>query len=93
MASTITHAYFIMDVYDKLDTRLKSFLIDKKELLKTSAQCMDVLFFYNITKFNKGKRIRDFGEYFHDNNTEMWGEGTSQYSGRKQRDEQSKYPI
>lgn len=69
MASTITHAYFIMDVYDKLDTRLKSFLIDKKELLKTSSQCMDVLFFYNITKFNKGKRIRDFGEYFHDNNT------------------------
>lgn len=69
MASTITHAYFIMDVYDKLDTRLKAFLIDKKELLKTSSQCMDVLFFYNITKFNKGKRIRDFGEYFHDNFT------------------------
>lgn len=69
MASTITHAYFIMDIYDKLDTSLKEFLIDQKELLKTSAQSMDTLFFYNITKFNKGKRIRDFGEYFHDNDT------------------------
>lgn len=31
--------------------------------------------------------------YFHVNNIETWGEGTSQFSGRKQRDEQDKYPI
>ena len=40
MASTITHAYFIMDVYEKLNTNIKEFLIDQKELLKKSAQSM-----------------------------------------------------
>lgn len=79
MASTITHAYFIMDVYDKLDLETKTFLIDEKELLKTAAQSMDTLFFYNITKFKKGKRIREFGEYFHDNNTYQFFETLINY--------------
>ena len=79
MASTITHAYFIMDVYEKLNTNIKEFLIDQKELLKTSAQSMDTLFFYNITKFNKGKRIRDFGDYFHDHDTYLFFETLINY--------------
>ena len=65
MASTITHAYFIMDVYEKLDSKTKNFLCYKKNFLKTTAQNMDVLFFYNITNLKKGKKIRDFGHYFH----------------------------
>ena len=68
MASTITHAYFIMDVYDKLDISTKELLFDKKDFLKTTAQSMDTLFFYNITNLRKGKRVRDFGHYFHQYN-------------------------
>lgn len=69
MASTITHSYFIMDVYERLSIRSKELLVDHKELLKTSAQNMDVLFFYNITNLKKGKKVRDFGYYFHQNKT------------------------
>ena len=45
MASSITHAYFVMDVYDRLSIRSKELLVEHKELLKTAAQNMDVLFF------------------------------------------------
>lgn len=68
MASTITHAYFIMDVMDKLDIKTKEFLFDKKDFLKTTAQSMDTLFFYNLTNLKKGKRVREFGHYFHNYN-------------------------
>ena len=46
MPSTATHAYFIMDIYDKLPIERKIFLKDDKELLKVSAQSMDTLNFY-----------------------------------------------
>ena len=65
MASSITHAYFVMDVYDRLSIRSKELLVEHKELLKTAAQNMDVLFFYNLTNLKKGKKMRDFGSYFH----------------------------
>lgn len=65
MASSITHAYFILDVYDRLGLKSRELLVRHKELLKTTAQSMDVLFFYNLMNFKKGKEMRDFGEYFH----------------------------
>ena len=61
MAGTITHAYFSLDLYDKLSIRSKELLVDYKEDLKFFAQNTDVLFFYNITNFKKGKKIREFG--------------------------------
>lgn len=61
MAGTITHAYFGLDLYDKLSIRSKELLVDYKEDLKFFAQNTDVLFFYNITNFKKGKKIREFG--------------------------------
>ena len=48
MPSTITHAYFANDVYNKMSIPTKELLLDHKEMLKTSAQNTDVLFFYNI---------------------------------------------
>jgi len=69
MASTVTHTFFILDVYDKLDTRTKKLLMDNKNMLKSSAQGMDPFFFYKITTPWKGKRMREFGDYFHDNYT------------------------
>lgn len=61
MAGTITHAYFALDLYDKLSIRSKELLVDKKEYLKLFAQNTDILFFYNITNFKKGKSVREFG--------------------------------
>ena len=61
MAGTITHAYFALDLYDKLSIKSKELLMDEKESLKLFAQNTDVLFFYNITNFKKGKKIRNFG--------------------------------
>jgi len=65
MASSLTHAYFILDVYERLGMNSRELLMESKELLKTSAQSMDVLFFYNLTNLKKGKKMRDFGEFFH----------------------------
>lgn len=61
MAGTITHAYFALDLYDRLSIRSKELLMDEKESLKLFSQNTDVLFFYNITNFKKGKKIRNFG--------------------------------
>jgi len=61
MAGTITHAYFALDLYDRLSIKSKELLIDDKESLKLFAQNTDILFFYNITNFKKGKKIRNFG--------------------------------
>lgn len=61
MAGTITHAYFALDLYDKLSIRSKELLIDYKEDLKMFAQNTDILFFYNITNLKKGKMVRNFG--------------------------------
>ncbi len=63
MAGTITHAYFALDLYERLSIRSKELLMDEKESLKLFSQNTDVLFFYNITNFKKGKKIRDFGYY------------------------------
>ena len=63
MAGTITHAYFSLDLYDKLSIRSKELLVDQKESLKVFSQSTDVLFFYNLVSLKKGKKIRDFGVF------------------------------
>lgn len=63
MAGTLTHAYFSLDLYDKLSIRSKELLIDKKEDLKVFSQNTDTLFFYNLLNLKKGKKFRDFGVY------------------------------
>lgn len=63
MAGTITHSYFIMDVYDRLSIKSKELLIEEKENLKVFAQNTDCLFFYNLVSLKKGKNIRKFGYY------------------------------
>lgn len=69
MPSTITHAYFANDVYNKMSIPTKELLLDHKEMLKTSAQNTDVLFFYNIANLKKGKKVRKFGYYSQKNKT------------------------
>lgn len=67
MPATITHAYFVNDVYDKLPDNIKE-LIDLKRC-KTFGQSTDSLMFYNLFTLAKGKDIRKFHKTFHDNNT------------------------
>lgn len=61
MAGTITHAYFALDLYDRLSIRSKELLVDYKEDLKFFAQNTNVLFFYNLTNSKSSKLIREFG--------------------------------
>lgn len=61
MAGTITHAYFVLDLYDRLSIRSKELLVDYKEYLKVFSQNTDILYFYNITNLKSGKHIREFG--------------------------------
>lgn len=65
MPATVTHAYFMTDIYDKLPIGLKSLLIDEKKSLRMFGQSMDPLFFYNKVSLKSGKRVQEFGEYFH----------------------------
>ena len=55
MAGTITHGYFILDVYNKLDSDDKKLLESYKNNLRTYAQGHDIFDFYNKKE----------AEYFH----------------------------
>ena len=66
MPSTITHSYFMNDLYDHLSVKNKELLFSDKKWLQTTGQGMDVAYFYNVMyPWKKGKKIRDFGLYFH----------------------------
>jgi hypothetical protein len=65
MPSTITHGYFSLDVYDKLDDKNKKILANNIEELKTFAQGADPLYFHS-------KRIKEFGGYIHKHNTKTF---------------------
>src|SRR5574344_569280 len=70
MPSTITHAYFIIDVYEKLDIDTRILLKDQKDKLKIFAQSMDPLNFYTSFKKGKGKKVRAFANTFHTKKTQ-----------------------
>lgn len=70
MPSTITHAFFSMDLYDKFDVKKKKQFEPYLDKLKTFAQGPDVFFFYNIFSPLTGKNIRDMGHYMHKNKTQ-----------------------
>lgn len=69
MPSTVTHSYFIMDVYDKLPINRKIFLKNEKEKLKVFAQSLDPLNFYTSFNLKKGKSVRNFAYHFHTKKT------------------------
>lgn len=72
MPSTITHAYFSMDLYDRFDVKKRETLKPYKEQLKIFAQGPDVFFFYNLLSHKKGKHIRDLGLYMQQNETQTF---------------------
>ena len=69
MPSTITHSYFMLDLYDKFSIKKRMFL--KSEVLKMQlfAQSTDPFNFYMTLNLKKSKNIRNFAEYFHTHKT------------------------
>ena len=66
MPSSITHAYIVKDVYERLDKNIKLKVSnDYLESLKTYAQGFDILYFYKILNPFQGKEIREFGSFVH----------------------------
>jgi hypothetical protein len=72
MPSSITHAYFSMDIFDRLNYNKRKLLSQYKEQLKTFAQGPDVFFFYKFFCPAIGKAIRDFGYYMQQNETQAF---------------------
>ena len=70
MPSTVTHAYFSLDVYDKLDNKTKRILKNNTSDLKVYAQGPDPLYFYNLMIPIVGRNIRKtFPRKLHDTKT------------------------
>ena len=70
MAGTLTHAYFSLDLYDKLSIRSKELLMHNKEDLKMFSQNTDPLFLYKIATPWKQKKLRKFA-YFSQSNKSL----------------------
>ncbi len=70
MPSTVTHSYFALDVFDKLDDKSKKHLDNKTDELKMFAQGPDPLYFYNLALPFIGKNIRKiYPRQVHDTKT------------------------
>jgi hypothetical protein len=69
MPSSITHTYFGMDVYDKLNAKIKDRFCEDIELYKMFCQGPDVLYFYNNFIGKEAKKIFDLGSTVHTKDT------------------------
>ncbi len=67
MPSTITHAYFALDVYEHLDNKTKKRIANNLEHLKTFSQAADILFFYTNINKRITKKVKNLGNYIHNN--------------------------
>lgn len=63
MAGLLTHAYFTLDLYDKLSIRSKELLLYEKENLKVFSLGNDVLYYYK----KKDKKMKAFSIYTKNN--------------------------
>lgn len=72
MPSTVTHAYFSMDLYDCLENEQKLALRFYKKQLKIFAQGPDILFFCNFMSLKKDQKIRQLGHYMHTHKTQAF---------------------
>lgn len=71
MPSSVTHAFFALDIYDKLDKNIQEKLNFDKRHLKIFSEGPDPLYFYNLANIKKGKFVRDnYPEMIHTKNTQ-----------------------
>lgn len=72
MPATMTHAYFAIDVFNRLDGTSKNLIKDNLLQYKMFSQSTDSLMFYNIETLKKGKKIRSFQYTFHTTNSQKF---------------------
>lgn len=70
MPSSVTHSYFMRDVYNKLDDKIKDNII--LEDAKTFAQGPDIFYFYNMCFGKKSNKYRNMGNYMHKHNVNLY---------------------
>ena len=70
MPATITHAFFTMDVYQKLSKEEQLLATDDLTQLRMFGQSTDSMMFYNIENLKKGKNLRKFQYFFHTTKTQ-----------------------
>jgi len=70
MPSSMTHNYFMLDVYNKLDESIKNNIII--EDAKTFAQGPDIFYFYNMCLGKKSNKYRKMGNYMHKHNINLY---------------------
>ncbi len=70
MPATITHAYFAQDVYDILPENIQKNIDCPR--MRMFGQSMDALMFYRLFRPLPGKKIRNFSQYFHRNQSQQY---------------------
>ncbi|MDD4035969.1 MAG: zinc dependent phospholipase C family protein [Bacilli bacterium] len=79
MPKTLTHTYFILDVYDELDKKSQQRLINHKEYLKTFAESTNILYLYNFNNCNNKKKVKNLIHNFHTKKTKEFFENLIKY--------------
>lgn len=83
MPATITHAFFTMDVYQKLSKEEQLLATDDLTQLRMFGQSTDSMMFYNIENLKKGKNLRKFQYFFHTTKTQEFFTCLCQYIKEK----------
>ena len=83
MPSTITHAYFGEDLFNKIPKESKNIITNEKKSLMMFSQSMDSLMFYNIYNLFPGKKIRNLSSTFHNNKTDDFFSNLITYMKKK----------
>ena len=91
MPATVTHAFFVKDVYDILPNNISRKL--DLERCKMFGQSLDSLFFYNLLSFKSGKDIREFKNYFHKNKSQDFFINLLKYIKDNKIDDQDTYSF
>ena len=69
MPSSVTHTYFGMDVYNRLDNKIKKLIRKDLEYYKVFCQGPDVFYFYNLFVGKKHKKVYKLGYDMHKYNS------------------------
>lgn len=77
MPSSMTHHYFMQDIYNKLDSNIKN-KININDA-KTFAQGPDIFYFYNLCLGRKSNKYRINGNYIHKHNVNLYFENIINY--------------
>ena len=91
MPATVTHAFFVKDVYDILPSNISRKL--DLERCKMFGQSVDSLYFYNLLSFKSGKKMRDFKNYFHKNKSQDFFINLLKYIKDNKIDDQDTYSF